>query len=256
MSISLMTLAWKSDLPTGRKMVLLALCDNANDRGECFPSIPMLAEKCSMGERTVQQHIADLVSEGIISRQMRAGRSTFYFIDPRRICTPTPAESAPHPREIRTPAESAPPQISHPTPADFAPITIKEPSIEPSGNHHKRDKPAPSSFEPLAYLAENGVDEQVAKDWLKLRKARKAEPTKTAIDGQAREAKKAGLSLQEALAMSCERGWQGFKAEWVAGGQARASPPGQQQAQQRFGRAGQITAMNAQKWLEEQDATD
>jgi hypothetical protein len=101
-----MTLAWKSDLPAGRKMVLLALCDNANDQGECFPSVPMLAKKCSMGERTVQQHIADMESAGILTREMRNGRSTIYHIDPRKFCTPP---------------ESAPPQISHPPPPDLAP---------------------------------------------------------------------------------------------------------------------------------------
>jgi DNA-binding transcriptional regulator YhcF (GntR family) len=87
-SIALMTLVWKAALPSGRKMVLLALCDNANDQGECYPSVPMLAEKCSMGERTVQQHITDLETDGIVRRAMRGGRSTVYHINPRKICTP------------------------------------------------------------------------------------------------------------------------------------------------------------------------
>lgn len=30
----MMTEAWKTDLPTSRKIVFLALCDNANDHGE------------------------------------------------------------------------------------------------------------------------------------------------------------------------------------------------------------------------------
>jgi DNA-binding transcriptional ArsR family regulator len=135
MSIALMTLAWKSALPLSSKMVLLALCDNANDQGECYPSISMLAEKCSMGERTVQQHISNLERDGIVCRIMRSGRSTIYHINYRKICTPADIEPPqnPHP----PPAKSAPPppQIVHKTPADFAPITVNEPSIEPS---HKR----------------------------------------------------------------------------------------------------------------------
>lgn len=132
MSIALMSLAWKADLPTGRKMVLLALCDNANDQGECYPSVSNIAERCSMGERTVQSHLADMEDDGILSRHFRNGRSSIYVINPRRFRTP--AESAPPQNSHPTPAESAPlpPQISHPTPADFAPITIKEPSLEPS----------------------------------------------------------------------------------------------------------------------------
>ena len=96
MSITLMTLAWKMGMPTHAKMVLLALCDNANDQGECYPSVPMLAEKCSMAERSVQKHIADMEAEGILVRAYRTGRSTLYQINPRKLCTP--AAGAPHPR--------------------------------------------------------------------------------------------------------------------------------------------------------------
>lgn len=134
-----MTEAWKADMPPGRKFVLLSLCDNANDQGECFPSVSMIAKRCSMGERTVQGHIHELEKSGILQRNERAGRSTIYLLNPRRFCTP--AEIAP-PQELHpTPADSAPtpPQISHPTPADSAPITINEPSVEP-----KNKKAAPS----------------------------------------------------------------------------------------------------------------
>ena len=60
-----------------------------------------------------------------------------------------------------------------------------------------------------------GVTDSVWQDWLKLRKAKKAAVTQTAIDGIQREADKAGVSLQTVLEMCCERGWTGFKAEWL-----------------------------------------
>jgi len=60
-----------------------------------------------------------------------------------------------------------------------------------------------------------GVTESVWQDWLKLRKEKKAAVTQTALDGIEREAKKAGVSLQTALETCCERGWTGFKAEWM-----------------------------------------
>jgi uncharacterized protein YdaU (DUF1376 family) len=61
----------------------------------------------------------------------------------------------------------------------------------------------------------NGVTESVWQDWLSLRKAKKAAVTQTAIDGIAREANKAGVSLQTALETCCARGWTGFKADWL-----------------------------------------
>ena len=59
------------------------------------------------------------------------------------------------------------------------------------------------------------VSPQVFEDWAQLRKAKKSPITKTALVGVRRQAEKAGLSMQQALEMCCERGWSGFKAEWV-----------------------------------------
>lgn len=70
---------------------------------------------------------------------------------------------------------------------------------------------------PTALLAE--VDPQVAKDWMVLRKQKKAPITATAVAGIRREASKAGISLGDALAFCCQRGWTGFKAEWVKQGE-------------------------------------
>jgi uncharacterized protein YdaU (DUF1376 family) len=61
----------------------------------------------------------------------------------------------------------------------------------------------------------NGVTDSVWQDWLSLRKTKKAAVTQTAIDGIAREASKAGVSLQTALETCCARGWTGFKADWL-----------------------------------------
>lgn len=61
-----------------------------------------------------------------------------------------------------------------------------------------------------------GVSSSVWSDFLQHRKTKKASVTQTAIDGIAREAIKAGVTLNDALAMCCERGWTGFNSEWHA----------------------------------------
>jgi len=78
---------------------------------------------------------------------------------------------------------------------------------EPITNKHK---PIKNTVAPP-----NGVTDSVWQDWLSLRKAKRAAVTQTAIDGIAREASKAGVSLQVALETCCARGWTGFKADWL-----------------------------------------
>ena len=64
-------------------------------------------------------------------------------------------------------------------------------------------------------LVAMGVPEQIAKDWLAIRKQKRAPLTETALDAVRRESEIAGLSLADAIRVSAERGWQGFKAEWL-----------------------------------------
>jgi hypothetical protein len=68
----------------------------------------------------------------------------------------------------------------------------------------------------------DGVTESVWQDWLALRKVKRAAVSQTAVDGIAREARKASMSLQAALEMCCQRGWTGFKADWVTEKVSRA----------------------------------
>lgn len=64
-------------------------------------------------------------------------------------------------------------------------------------------------------LQDQGIPQQVAADWLTLRKAKRAAVTLSAIQGIEREAAKAGVSLTEALETCCTQGWTGFKAKWI-----------------------------------------
>jgi hypothetical protein len=50
---------------------------------------------------------------------------------------------------------------------------------------------------------------------LEVRKGKKAKWTETALKGLVREAGKAGISLNQAMTVCCERNWVSFKAEWL-----------------------------------------
>lgn len=86
-----------------------------------------------------------------------------------------------------------------------------DPSSE-KAKENNTDSNNPESILLANFLS--GVCPKVARDFLKLRKDRKAILTETAMQGFIREAKKANVSLETALRICCEQTWTGFRADW------------------------------------------
>ena len=82
---------------------------------------------------------------------------------------------------------------------------------QPITNNHKQKIATPE-----------GVSDSLFKDYLEVRKAKKAKWTETAYKGLQREAEKAKMSISDVMQMCCERGWAGFKAEWVKEADAKS----------------------------------
>lgn len=70
--------------------------------------------------------------------------------------------------------------------------------------------------EGMKLLLAEGIDEQIAKDYLVVRETKNAALTKTALDGNKREANKAGITLEAAIRVCIENNWRAFIAEWYA----------------------------------------
>lgn len=70
MSLEAMHLVRHADIrPSGRKFVMMALADYADEAGECFPHVSTLASYTGQGEKTVRDHLAALEAEGWIMRR-------------------------------------------------------------------------------------------------------------------------------------------------------------------------------------------
>lgn len=76
----------------------------------------------------------------------------------------------------------------------------------------------------IKQLIAEGCDEQHAKDWLAVRKTKKAPLTMTAWNGVKAEAEKASMTPAQAVEMAAANGWQGFKAAWAANDISKKSP--------------------------------
>lgn len=72
MSIQAITWALKTDLPTGRKFVLVALANYVDQDNRCWPSQSRLAADTGMDERTVRRHLKTLEEAGILQREHRS----------------------------------------------------------------------------------------------------------------------------------------------------------------------------------------
>lgn len=66
MSIAAMHWAWSQVLPPAPKLILMALADNADDGGYCWPRVKKIAERCSVSERTVQRTLKNFETSALL----------------------------------------------------------------------------------------------------------------------------------------------------------------------------------------------
>jgi uncharacterized protein YdaU (DUF1376 family) len=97
--------------------------------------------------------------------------------------------------------------------------SIDEASSEVCSTDSTSPSPSPSpspKSSPIKIPTPEGVSDSVWQEFKSLRKAKKAPITQRAIDKISEEAKLAGWTLEKALEECIVRGWQAFKADWVA----------------------------------------
>lgn len=81
MSVEAMAWAFKQDIDDAQtKLVLLALCDHADEDGWCWPSLERLARKSACSHDTATRRIHMLENLGFIARRRRARQTTIYRI--------------------------------------------------------------------------------------------------------------------------------------------------------------------------------
>ena len=92
-----------------------------------------------------------------------------------------------------------------------------EPEPEPEPELKPKVKPKEERIQESTQKVAKPVDvsSEVWQSFQLIRRAKKAPITVVSILGLRREAVKAGLTLEQAMTTCCERGWAGFKAEWV-----------------------------------------
>jgi len=200
MSMKLMVEVFNVDFGSPiKKLIMLKLADNADDKGMCFPSMAHIAEKCNCSRSSVVRSINALKASGYLSIQQRQKpgskekQSNIYTINLGGV-----TEALGSSRELQ----------------GSSTVTLGGSSTELQESITSFNLPINNKAKAKASAVErpDGVSNQV---WFDFNKQRKAKLTQTALNGIIKQSQLAGLSLNEALTESVERGWQSFKAEWV-----------------------------------------
>ncbi|HEM7577674.1 TPA: helix-turn-helix domain-containing protein [Serratia marcescens] len=135
-----------------RKLVLIKIADNANDKGECWPSYQHVADHCECSKSAVRAHIEALIKMGLLTKENRLGvnngkgnTSNLYYLT---LDNPVPSESiAPCAVKKHSPmppkstgvcqqvTQGVPSESTPPMPADGTRTSHPfEPVIEPKEN--------------------------------------------------------------------------------------------------------------------------
>ncbi|HAT1590675.1 helix-turn-helix domain-containing protein [Klebsiella oxytoca] len=185
MSMSLMVQAMKARVGNPlRKLVLIKLADNASDSGECWPAVATIAFECEISERSVQNHIKQLVADGFVRVEERRGangvnRSNIYHLSFNN----DGANPAPYQNGSISEGANAAPYGASPAPqgangaggegASPAPrtsqlldpvIESKDPPLPPKG------KSAGKKFDPLLVKLPEWLPRQVWSEWVAYRR--------------------------------------------------------------------------------------
>ena len=219
MSVKIQSKCWKIKLPATQKLVLICLSEFADDSGRCFPSVDTIADRTGLNSRSVRRAVSELEKVGLLTRSFCTGKRTDYIIDPCHSVTP----------------DRVSPLTESPLPLTLCPIPLTESPLTPDRgvnitiiNHQEpslttiQDTPAKAvavlSKKPKFNLMDSvpDLDQQVAADFLAVRKSKRAPMTATALALIKSEADKAGITTAQAIAIAAGRGWQSFKAEWIA----------------------------------------
>lgn len=223
----------KSGLKPTTRHVLLTLSCYLNDIGEsAYPSTLTLSDATGLSERAVITHLHEASEAGWLKVRKHGfggqkwARNEYYPTTPSGDFDTEGAEypSAPLEKALNVTTKGTERRSKGTEPNDKKALKDVQSNspLELSNelsNEYKRGQAAVPKYSPLDALLGIGVDVQIASDWLQVRKGKKAAATKTAIDGVLREIERSGMTPDAALRICCERGWAGFKPEWLGNSQ-------------------------------------
>jgi DNA-binding MarR family transcriptional regulator len=188
---------WEAQDLSWNEKILLMEIDSFTAKGkDCFISDEYIAQLLNVGLTYANKLLSSLIKKGYVVKTRFDGRRR--YIESRADL---------HENATQTWQEVQPTYNNIPISED------KSSSICNKGFDFKKS------------LIALGVSQQIASDWVSVRKGKKATNTETAFKSIEREILKSGRSAEECITIAVENSWSGFKAEWLLNQQQRQTPP-------------------------------
>lgn len=207
MSTTIMALCWPLVMPPTQKSVLISLADNANDAGDCWPSINTICNRTCFGRTAVIDAIKWLEEKGALVAHRGNGRHSKYKLSPASYSNQYACRTG-------TPAE--PVRLTDKTSPPAGKVRAKPVRQTDSNRKEEASKSNRQCFDLSSWPEQ--PSEQVLADWISMRKRLKADVSATVIAGfgtQLKIAKNAGVSVDTCLTECIVRNWRGFKFSWL-----------------------------------------
>ena len=191
---------WEAEDLSWNEKILLMEIDSFTSQGkDCFISDEYISTLIGISERSARTMLSNLINKGYVNRTRFDGRrrylqSTISY-QSGKIC--------------RAEMQNLPDTYNQ--------------LLNNSSTKNNTYKSSRYDFKKA--LIEIGVSEQIAKDWMEVRKAKGAANTETSFKSIEREILKSGISADECIRVAVENSWRGFKAEWLANQQRASARP-------------------------------
>lgn len=220
------------------KFVLVAMANCVNGEAAemlCWPSTQHLADATAQDRKTVMDNVRRLRDAGYIEdtgeRKGATGQVAVYRLKTPENGTVKAKKVKPEPsrsdasngtesgtvRETVPKTEPVPKTDTNGTEFPYQQSRFSLSTVPKTGHGTSKEpvKNQEGTRKEEAHI--DGVPDDLLRDYLALRKTKKAGPlTGTALSGLRREADKAGLTLAQAITACCEFDWRGFNAKWYA----------------------------------------
>lgn len=202
---------WEADDLDWNEKILLLEIDSFTSKGmDCYMSNEYVAALLKVSEWKAGQMINDLIRKGYVIKTKFDGRRRYIESNLMGCLVKNQKQTFEKPK------------------AEFGNSRANYNKINNDSTNHQYNNP--TRFDFYKALLAIGVQEQTAKDWMQVRKEKRAANTETAFRRIGQEIAKTGLTAEECIRLSAENSWQGFKAEWLQNKQKQAAPQKQESA--------------------------